>query len=130
MSDQERLDVVKAQVAQQFGWTHIAWPNRQFFAWDADHRVLWLKARVVERESERTSWNWASSPQEFDALIGILASPSHEVLTVVRVAKPDVERLKHENAESWRLRWNRDTARDPGVEILWSRDGQPGHGTS
>lgn len=118
IADDPRLDVVKRQVAEERGWRIVEPAGQEMLATDAAGKTYWLKARTVNRLSDSTSWDWTTMPDSYDALVGILALPSGEILLAIKVPRNTVEREKHVTQDSDRFRWNQGTLCIPGVKWL------------
>jgi hypothetical protein len=113
-----RLDTAKADLCHQFGWK----PLDEERVADGYGRRLWLKIRS---DQKATSWDWSDKRLEpdYDMLVGIVVSPTYELLMVVRATRDAVRDVMHHNRESYRFRWNDRTRRHPGVEIIFPLDG-------
>lgn len=115
-SDAERAAAAKAIVAREFGWTRVeAASEREFYARDAQGRLLWVKARSGRYPN--TSWDWRGANPQYDLLVGIIVAIDGEITTVFQAPRATVERLKHVNQDSSRLRWNDETK--AAVAYLW-----------
>jgi hypothetical protein len=115
-SDAERTAAAKVIVAREFGWKRVEDTSPQeFYARDVQGRLLWLKARSGRYEN--TSWDWTRASPIYDLFVGIIVAVDGEITTVVQAPRATVERLKHVNQDSCRLRWNKETK--AAVGYLW-----------
>ena len=116
--DRELLEAAKENVAMLYGWHRLDHADsRQFYARDRRGRILWLKART-KYDGQSPSWDWTNERVPYDDLIGILISPTGDLLLVMRASRELVEKRKAINKESYRFRWNAENA--ALVEILWT----------
>jgi hypothetical protein len=115
-SDAERAAAAKVIVAQEFRWQRLEDTSPQeFYVRDAQGRLLWLKARSGRYEN--TSWDWTGASPIYDLFVGIIVAVDGEITTVFQAPRATVERLKHVNQDSCRLRWNKETK--AAVDYVW-----------
>ena len=99
--------------------------QKAYDATDAAGRTYQVKSRIVRSLDERTSFDITDITTPFDFLIGVLFTPSLEVLAIVRVSFDLAVKMGSATKTTHRLRWNRTNASDPGVEYLFRADLQP-----
>lgn len=117
-TDGERAAAAKAVVAREFGWTRINKSGqREFYARDQRGRTLWLKSRSRPHGRVNVSWDWTANQPQYDLLVGLIVEADGIITTVFQAPRELVERLKHANQQSYRLRWNDETK--AAVEYLW-----------
>ncbi len=115
-------DFAEWLVCQMFGF-QIAGSGVQkgFDASDAAGKTYQVKARIVKRLEQATSFDMKEPGHRFDYLLGVFLTPSSEVLAVVRVPYPEVLARATINRGSRRLRWTGATLDQPWVEFLYRR---------
>lgn len=115
-------DFAEWLVCQMFGF-QIAGSGVQkgFDATDAAGNTYQVKARIVERLEQATSFDMKDPGHPFDYLLGVFLTPSSDVLAVVRVPYAEVLARATINRGSRRLRWTMATRDAPWVEFLYRR---------
>ena len=93
--------------------------QKGYDATDAAGRKYQVKSRIVSSVDQRTSFDIADISAPFDYLIGVLFTPSLEVLAIVRMSNEVAVRWCNPTGTTHRLRWNRKSAGDPDIEFLY-----------
>lgn len=92
-----------------------------FDATDADGKTYQIKTRIVRDVNAATSFDIKETSQRFDYLIGVLLSPSCDLLGLLRVPVDEVVKRAARNQGTRRLRWTRNCWDQSWVEVLYRR---------
>jgi len=87
---------------------------------DGAGKTFQIKARVMSGKRANTGFGFRRPIHHFDFLIGVLVSPTSEVLAIIRVPYAAVRRHARRNRQSNSVRWTPGTRRAPWVEVLYS----------
>ncbi len=93
--------------------------QKGFDATDSDGYTYQIKSRLINKLRDNTSFDMKPGT-EFDYLLGMFFSPDFDLLAVIRVPYAVVLELGNLTQNTFRFRWNRQTADDARVEkLLW-----------
>ncbi len=113
-------DFAEWLVCQMFGF-QIASSGVQkgFDATDAEGNTYQVKARIVQRLEQATSFDMKDPGHPFDYLLGIFLTPAAEVLGIIRVSYTEVIGRASANPGRRSLRWTKAALNAPWVEFLY-----------
>lgn len=129
-----RLKVIRTegplagQVAEWVAARHLGLrlvPSSVQKAYDAvDHaeRTYQIKGRIVSPPRLSTSFDFRRPLRRFDFMLGVLLSPTFEVLAVVRVPCSAIRRHARRNRNRFSLRWTKRTRDASWVHVEYESE--------
>ena len=95
-----------------------------FDARDSQGRKYQIKGRVVKTLGDNTSFDFKTLRNKFDFLVGVLLSPSMNLLGMIRVDYETVKAIANKNRGRYSFRLNRQALEPPSLErLFWNESG-------
>ena len=123
-------DFAEWLVCQMFGFQIAASGVKEGFdARDGLGNTYQVKARIVKRLEQPTSFDMKDPGHPFDFLMGVFLTDSAEVLGIIRVPYQEVLARARINVGRRSFRWTKAMLKEPWIEFLYRRPDSLG-GTS
>jgi hypothetical protein len=86
---------------------------------DRKGRTYQIKGRIVSGARASTSFDFRRPLRRFDFLVGVLMSPTFDVLAIIRIRYAVVRRHARRNRGRYSLRWTRHSIDASWVDVLY-----------